>query len=225
MSLGDSLPISESIGVFLGVSGIAAGAIRPQSGAVRVDGVDMADWEPDLLGAFMGYLPQEIALLAGSVAENIRRFETRAEANAAQLDALVLAAAKDAGAYGLITGLPGGFDAPLGHGAKGLSAGQAQRIALARALFRQPPILILDEPNAHLDADGERALAGAIARAKARKAAILLIAHRPAALALADRLAVLQDGRLAAIGEREEILKQFSGPARSEPSELAEPRS
>ena len=201
---------------------IAAGAVQPNLGAVRLDDVNIADWDPDALGAHMGYLPQEIALLAGSVSENIRRFQMRDAANASALDAQIIAAARQADAHALIAKLPGAYDAFLGHGGQGISLGQSQRIALARALYRDPALLILDEPNAHLDQEGEQALMHAVQRAKRRGAAILLIAHRPGVLALADRLAVLQDGRLAAVGPRESILEQFSSQKRQTPPQMAE---
>jgi PrtD family type I secretion system ABC transporter len=201
---------------------IAAGAVQPNLGAIRLDNVNIADWDPDALGAHIGYLPQEIALLAGSVSENIRRFQMRDAANAPALDAQIIAAAKQADAHALIAKLPGAYDAPLGHGGQGISLGQSQRIALARALYRDPALLILDEPNAHLDQEGEQALMHAIQRAKKRGAAILLIAHRPGVLALADRLAVLQDGRLAAVGPRESILEQFSSQKRQATPQMAE---
>lgn len=201
---------------------IAAGAVQPNHGAVRLDDVNIADWDPDALGAHIGYLPQEIALLAGSVGENIRRFQIRDAANAPELDAQIIAAARQADAHALIAKLPGAYDALLGHGGHGVSLGQSQRIALARALYRDPALLVLDEPNAHLDQDGEQALLHAVQRAKRRGAAILLIAHRPGVLALADKLAVLQDGRLAAVGPRDSILQQFSSQKRPASPQLAE---
>lgn len=208
-----TLAPGEAIGV-IGPSGagkstlarVAAGAMGPDAGIVRLDGANMADWDDDARGRHVGYLPQEVSLFAGTVAQNIRRFAQPS----AQTDALVIAAAQLAGAHDMILRLPKGYDTELRGRGRGLSFGQAQRIALARALYGDPALIILDEPNAHLDGDGEIALAHAISQAKARGAAILTVAHRSGILATADRIMVLRDGAIEQLGPREEVLRTLS---------------
>jgi ATP-binding cassette subfamily C protein len=170
---------------------VAAGALRPRSGVVRIDGADRDQWDSDRLACHFGWLPQEIVLLAGTIKENISRF-----ADAASADTEVVRAAQHAGVHDMILALPRGYDTPLGVGGRGLSGGQAQRIALARALYGEPPILVMDEPDAHLDADGELALVAAMQAAKARGAAILLVGHRQSLMRHTDRIVTLRDGRI-----------------------------
>lgn len=206
-----TLQPGEIIGV-LGPSGagkstlarIAAGAAPPNAGIVRIDGANVKDWDSDALGAHIGYLPQDVALFAGTVAENIRRFAARGE-DSTDIDAALVAAARAAGAHDMILRLPNGYDTELGHNGRGLSFGQAQRIGLARALFRDPALLVLDEPNAHLDQEGEAALTEALRAARARGAAVLVVAHRANFLAAADKLIVMQEGRIALAGTSEEV--------------------
>lgn len=186
----------------------AAGATAPDAGVVRLDGANIADWDSDALGQHIGYVPQEVGLLSGTIAENIRRFTEPRDGN--MIDEEVIAAAKAAGAHDLILSFSEGYHHQLGRGGAGLSMGQAQRIALARALYRSPALIVLDEPNAHLDAEGEAALIEAVKAARARGAVILIVAHRAGVLALADRLAVLRAGRIEAIGPREEIMRKLS---------------
>lgn len=188
---------------------LAAGAAAPDGGVVRIDGANFADWNSETLGKHVGYLPQEIALVSGTVADNIRRLEAKG-AN----DDAVVAAADAAGAHEMILRLPNGYDTELGLGGAGLSAGQSQRVALARALYRDPALLILDEPNAHLDQEGEAALATALRNAKARGAAILLVAHRQGIVSLADRVMVLKDGRIEMLGPRDQVGAQLAAAAK-----------
>ena len=188
---------------------LAAGAATPDSGTVRLDGANLADWNPDLLGRHVGYLPQEVALVSGAIADNIRRLQPKDEG-----DAAVIEAAKAAGAHDMILKLPNGYDAELGLGGVGLSAGQSQRVALARALYGDPALIVLDEPNSHLDQEGEQALAAALKAAKARGAAILLVAHRSSIVSVADRLMVLRDGRIELLGPREQVTEQLSAAAK-----------
>jgi ATP-binding cassette subfamily C protein len=190
---------------------VAAGAVSPTAGVVRIDGANRLDWDPDLLGRYIGFLPQEPSLLQGTIADNISRFETFLGDDRRSIDDLVIAAAKLAGVHELILRFPNGYDYQIGPTGLGLSAGQAQRIAFARALYREPPILILDEPNAFLDAEGETALLGAIATMRTRGAAILMVAHRRSVLQDADRLIVMENGKAALSGAAHEVVSRLSG--------------
>jgi ATP-binding cassette subfamily C protein len=190
---------------------VMAGALQPDAGLVRIDGARLVDWEPDRLGGFIGYVPQSLSLFAGTVKENIARFAS--DGDAATIDEQVIAAARAALAHEMILRLPNGYDTMLGWEGQGLSAGQAQRIALARALFRDPPVLLFDEPNAHLDAEGEAQLLQTIAAAKARGAATAVIAHRMSVLSVSDKILVLRDGRVEAFGARDEVIARLQKPA------------
>lgn len=183
---------------------VIAGALQPDAGLVRIDGARLADWDPDRLGGLIGYLPQSVSLFAGTVKENIARFT--GDRDRGTIDEEVVAAARAALAHDMILRLPNGYDTMLGWEGQGLSAGQAQRIALVRALFRNPPILLLDEPNAHLDAEGEAQLLQTIAEAKARGAATAIIAHRMSVLSVSDKIMLLRDGRIEALGPRDEVV-------------------
>lgn len=171
-------------------------------GNVRLDEADLSQWAPDDLGQYIGYLPQEVALLDATVSENICRLDPNADG------AKILAAAKTAGVHDLIVRLPQGYETPLGPNGTSLSAGQRQRVALARALYNDPFLVVLDEPNSNLDAEGEAALTQAIFSVRARGGIVIVVAHRPSALAAVDMLGVIQNGRLAAFGPRDEILTQ-----------------
>ena len=191
---------------------VIAGAIIPDMGVVRLDGAQRADWDADVLGRFVGYLPQEPSLFEGTIKENISRFEAWTAGADASVDQEVVSAAQQAGVHDLILQLPRGYDTPLGPLGAGVSAGQAQRIALARALYRNPNLLILDEPNAFLDAEGEAALVRAVLSARARGATVLLIAHRKAVLDRADRLLVLEAGRPKMLGPAKDVVVRLSPP-------------
>ncbi|MBV7541658.1 type I secretion system permease/ATPase [Acidovorax sp. sic0104] len=167
-------------------------------------------------GLRVGYLPQETALFNGTVAENIARFQ----AVNGKVDApRVVAAAKAAGLHDMVLRLPGGYDTPVGEGARSLSGGQRQRVALARALYGEPGLVVLDEPNSHLDDAGEAALLQSLRGLKERGATIFLVTHRAGALALADQLLVLNDGRVRAQGPRDAVLAQLR-PATAVPQAL-----
>jgi PrtD family type I secretion system ABC transporter len=190
-----------------------AGARDFQSGMVRLDGASMADWDQERLAPFIGYLPQDSALFAGTIRDNISRFAAEMDESRDVIDARVVEAAKRAGAHEMILGLPGAYDGVLDLGGRGLSAGQAQRIALARALYGEPVLLLLDEPNAHLDGDGELALMEALKAAKARGAAIVLAAHRTSVLSLAEKVMVLRGGRVEMFGPTKETMARLQAMA------------
>jgi ATP-binding cassette subfamily C protein len=227
MLLGVSLEVrpGEMLGI-IGPSGsgkttlakIVAGAIEPEVGTVRVDGAQLSDWEPDELAQHMGFLPQEPSLFEGTIKENISRF---AGEHSSDVDAQVIAAAKEAGVHELILKLPQGYDTRLGPMGSGLSAGQAQRVALARSLYGEPAVLILDEPNAFLDADGEAALLGAVERSLARRASVIMVAHRRTVLRGAHRLLVLDAGRPKLLGPAAEVTARLAGTARNDAAETA----
>jgi len=190
---------------------LAVGSMAPDVGFVRLDGASLLDWDSDALGRHIGYVPQDLSLVVGTVAENIRRFEP----GSPDTDARTIAAAREAGAHDLILQLPKAYDTELGQRGRGLSLGQAQRIALARALYGDPALIVLDEPNSHLDVDGEAALIAALTAAKARGATILAIVHRPSIVAIADRVMILRSGSVEMIGPRDEIgrrLMRDGGP-------------
>jgi ATP-binding cassette subfamily C protein len=191
-----------------------AGAVPPDQGAVRLDGAKLSDWPPERLGRHIGYLPQEVGLFAGAIGENISRFEERGKGD---VDRAVVEAAKAAGVHELILTLPKGYDTEVGPGGRGLSAGQAQRIALARALYRDPVLLVLDEPNAHLDADGETALVAALKAARQRGAAALVVAHRSGMMSIVDALLVIRDGKLEMSGPRDQVLAKLAANAQQRP--------
>lgn len=188
---------------------VVSGALPCDSGIVRLDGANIADWDSELLARHVGYLPQDVSLFDGTIADNISRFASSAGAPTEALSADIVAAARQAGAHDMILRLPDGYDTVLGARGAGLSAGQAQRVALARALFRNPVLIVLDEPNAHLDAEGEIALVGALRNAKARGAVSLVIAHRLGVLGAADKILVLREGRVVEYGPRADIMEKM----------------
>ena len=170
-----------------------------QMGKVRLDGADLYQWNKDALGSHLGYLPQDIELFAGTVAENIARF-------GAVDSEKVIAAAQLAGVHDMVLRLPKGYDTPIGDGGAGLSGGQQQRIGLARALYGQPSLIVLDEPNSNLDDAGEAALIQAIRELKALKRTVVLITHRMPILTISDKLLVLNEGSVQGFGPTQQIL-------------------
>ena len=175
---------------------------KPAQGKIRLDGAALDQFEDDVLGAHIGYLPQDVALFEASVAENIARLSEEVDPEA------VVTAAKRAGAHDMILKLPQGYDTPAGPSGGRLSGGQRQRIALARALYKDPAVLILDEPNSNLDAMGEAALINAIKEAKSRGRTVVIMAHRPSAIAACDLLLMLEAGAARAFGPKDEVLRQ-----------------
>jgi ATP-binding cassette subfamily C protein len=178
------------------------GVWPPARGKVRFDGATLEQWSCEALGRNIGYLPQDVELFDGTVGENISRFETAAD------PAATVAAAQAAHVHELILSLPDGYNARIGEGGMALSAGQRQRVALARALYGKPFVVVLDEPNSNLDADGEEALTRAILDVRARGGIVVVIAHRPSALAGVDQMLVMRQGTAQAFGEKDEILRK-----------------
>ncbi|MGZ8402128.1 MAG: ATP-binding cassette domain-containing protein [Rhodoplanes sp.] len=164
------------------------GIWRPAKGSVRLDGAALDQWDPERLGGHIGFLSQTVELFDGTIAENIARMSVAPDADA------VLRAARAAGAHDMILRLPSGYDTPIGEGGEALSGGQRQRIALARALYGDPFLVVLDEPSSNLDSEGEAALRKAIVGLKARGAVVVLIAHRPSAVSVCDHILVLANG-------------------------------
>ncbi|MFO1207841.1 MAG: type I secretion system permease/ATPase [Amaricoccus sp.] len=180
---------------------VLTGIWRPAAGSVRLDGAALGQYDPDVLGSYIGYLPQDVVLFDGTVAENIARLQ--AEPNPAK----VVAAAKKAGAHEMILDLPQGYDTPVFAGGSRLSGGQKQRIGLARAFYGDPVMLVLDEPNSNLDAAGQDALNEAIRQAKAEEKVVVIMAHRPAGIAECDTILIIDGGAAKAFGPRDEVLK------------------
>jgi PrtD family type I secretion system ABC transporter len=209
-----SLKSGEALGV-IGPSGAGktsliralVGIWPPAKGSVRIDGAELSQWAPEVLGRHVGFVSQTVELFDGTISENIARMAVTPDVDA------VLRAAQAAGAHDMILRLSSGYDTKVGEGGAALSGGQRQRIALARALYGEPFLVVLDEPNANLDSEGEHALHQGLMALKARGAIVVLIAHRPAALALCDRVLVLANGAQQGIGPRDEILRKLLQPA------------
>jgi PrtD family type I secretion system ABC transporter len=180
------------------------GVWAPGRGTVRLDGATLDQWSPETLGRHVGYVPQDVELFEGTVAQNIARFDEPADADA------VIAAAHAAGVHDLIINLPDGYETMIGDHGSALSAGQAQRIALARALYRDPFLVVLDEPNSNLDAEGDEALTRAILGLRARGAITIVVAHRPSAIAGVDYILIMAKGRQQQFGPKEEILTRIT---------------
>lgn len=190
-----------------------AGALRPSAGFVRFDGAEQRDWDPEQLARHVGFMPQETMLFAGTIKENISRFRGLLGEDPGIIDDDAVAAAKLAKAHEMILALPGGYDHVLQLGGRGLSAGQAQRISLARALFRNPQYVVLDEPNASLDAEGDAQLIVTLETLKERKVTQLVVAHRLSLLPVVDKLLVIQGGQISHFGPRDEILRLITPQA------------
>jgi ATP-binding cassette subfamily C protein len=178
------------------------GIWRPVRGAVRLDGAAIDQWNRTSLGKHIGFVSQNVELFEGTISENIARMATQPDAEA------VIAAAQAAGAHDMVLRLPSGYDTRIGDGGTALSAGQRQRIALARAVFGSPFLVVLDEPNSNLDNEGEMALQQAIVGLKSRGAIVVLIAHRPQALAACDKVLFVANGAQQAFGPRDEVLQK-----------------
>jgi PrtD family type I secretion system ABC transporter len=181
---------------------VLVGCYEPSIGSVRIDGASLKDWKPTELGKHLGYLPQDVELFSGSVKENIARMDSDSDPDS------VVMAAQLAGIHDMILQLPKAYETEIGPDGSVLSGGQKQRLGLARAFYGSPKLLVLDEPNASLDAVGEQALAAAIEFAKEEKITTILISHRPSILNLADKIMVVKDGMMVAFGAKNELINQ-----------------
>ena len=216
MGLSMALNAGEGIAI-LGPSGSGkstlakaiVGTAKISNGDVRLDGATIDQWDDEARKRFVGYLPQDLQLFDGTVAQNISRFDSSATSEE------IITAAVQANIHELIVALPKGYDTVIGSQGLPLSGGERQRIGLARALFRNPFLLVLDEPNSNLDAEGEAALAGALLTMRQRGSIVVLVAHRPRALASVDKVLLLKEGRVAAIGPKEEVLRNSIAPAKT----------
>ena len=190
------------------------GAWRPAIGHVRLDGADVTQFPEQEIGRHVGYLPQDVELLDGTIAENIARFDPDASSEQ------VVDAAIKAGAHEIILRLPEGYDTRIGEGGVRLSGGQRQRVAVARALFRDPFLVVLDEPNSNLDGNGEQALNAAITSVRERGGVVIAITHRPSLMAAVDYVGIMKDGTLDEFGPKEKVVpKLMPGAARAAGSE------
>jgi PrtD family type I secretion system ABC transporter len=217
------LPAGRAVAV-LGPSGsgkstlarVIVGAIKPRAGHVRIDGHDIANWDPEELGRHVGYLAQEVELIPGTIAENISRFEPTPD------DEDIVAAARLAHVEDLIRRLPRGYDTPIGPGGMQISGGERQRIGLARALYGSPKVLVLDEPNSNLDRIGELALMHALRALRGRGVTVFIITQRENVLPAADMIMRMQNGAIVDFDERDKVIAKYSrqsDPNRPDPNQ------
>ncbi|AVX03476.1 alkaline protease secretion ATP-binding protein AprD [Maritalea myrionectae] len=183
---------------------LLVGLWMPDAGTVRVDGATFEQWDSDQIGRSIGYLPQQVALLSGSIGQNIARFDNDAE------DAEVVEAAKLAGVHEMILSFPEGYGTNVDAALSPLTGGQVQRIGLARALFRRPKLIVLDEPNANLDQEGDAALSQAISQMREFGSVVVVIAHRPSAISAVDKILMLNAGRMVEMGDKSDVLKKIT---------------
>ena len=193
------------------------GVWRPARGVIRLDGARLDQWSRDALGSFIGYLPQEVELFKGSVAQNITRFQPSIDPKA------LMEAAQAAAVHDVVLRLPNGYQSEVGNEGALLSGGQRQRIGRARALYGQPFLLVLDEPNANLDKDGEAALARAIIGAKQRGGIVVIVTHRVSILSIVDKILVMNEGRMQAFGTRDQIIASFATTSDQKPAARTKP--
>ncbi|MEP3666641.1 MAG: type I secretion system permease/ATPase [Roseibium sp.] len=184
---------------------------QPAAGRVLLDEAPINQYDPDLLGSYIGYLPQDVRLMDGTIAQNIARFDPEATPEE------IIDAAETSGAHKLILSLPDGYDTRINPEDPDLSGGQMQRIGLARALFKNPPVVILDEPNSNMDAEGSADLTAAIQKMKARGSAIMIMAHRPSAIEACDDIMVLDQGMVRVFGPKEKVIGGQKAPADAKP--------
>jgi ATP-binding cassette, subfamily C, bacterial exporter for protease/lipase len=186
---------------------VLVGLWKPDQGAMRIDGATFEQWDREQIGRHVGYLPQAFDLISGSIAQNISRFD----ASANHED--IVDAAQLANVHDMILGFPNGYSTPVDIGLSPLTGGQRQRIALARAIFRKPRLVVLDEPNSNLDADGDTALTQAIFNLRQSGSVVIVMAHRPSAIAAVDKILMLKDGRMLDFGDKAEVLRKVTRAA------------
>ncbi|MFY7835841.1 MAG: type I secretion system permease/ATPase [Novosphingobium sp.] len=186
-------------------------------GHVRLDGGALDQWTEAARGRFLGYLPQTVELLEGTVAENISRFDPLRDSDPQSVSEAVISAARAAGVHDLITRLPQGYDTPVGAGGETLPGGQRQRIGLARALYGDPFLVVLDEPNSNLDADGDAALEQAVLAIRGRRGIAVIVSHRPGIMERTSHAMIMRDGQIAAFGPTQEVLAKLI-PAKAVPA-------
>ena len=215
-----SLPAGQSLAI-IGPSAagkstlckLLLGIWAPSAGKVRIDRADIATWDSEKLGPFIGYLPQDVELFSGSIAENIARM------GAVNSEKVILAA-KLAGVHNMILSLPKGYDTQIGDQGAVLSGGQRQRLGLARALYGNPRVVVLDEPNSNLDEEGEACLLQAVINLKQLKSTVVLVTHKPNILSIVDNIMLVQDGQIALCGPRQEVLNKLAN-LQKQPQEQA----
>jgi PrtD family type I secretion system ABC transporter len=203
------LPAGSGLGI-IGPTGagkstlarVIVGAWPALRGTVRLNGAAMDQWDPQVLGAHLGYLPQEVELFDGTIAENIARFSPDPDPRA------IVKAAEEASIHDLVLKMADGYNTQISEGGARLSAGQRQRIGLARALYGEPTLVVLDEPNSNLDAHGESALIQAMESVRERGGTVIVVAHRPSAISVLDQLMMIRDGQMVAFGPKDEVLKK-----------------
>jgi ATP-binding cassette subfamily C protein len=207
-----ALPAGSALGIIgpsaAGKSSLAraiVGVWPLHNGEIRIDGAALSHWDNEQLGRHIGYLPQDVELFSGTIAENIARFQTVDEVK-------VIAAAQMAGVHDMVQLMPSGYNTQIGDGGQSLSGGQRQRIALARALYGMPTIILLDEPNASLDSEGEAALMTTLERLKAENKTVILITHKTNILSMMDKILVLKQGQVQGFGDRDEIFSKLLAP-------------
>ena len=191
------------------------GVWRPANGSIRLDNADVSTWPRDHLGKFVGYVPQDVELFAGTVGENIGRLRPDASSED------IVEAARRAHVHDMVARLPKAYDTDIGPGGAQLSAGQRQRIALARALFGRPQLVVLDEPNANLDAEGEAALVQCLRELKQDGVTVIVVTHRPPLLAHADKMLVMRDGQVELFGPRADVVAKLNPRGGAEPGPVA----
>ncbi len=207
ISVGFDLAPGEVLGV-LGKSASGKSSLtkalsniwKPTTGSIKLGGIDLFQFPSETLGEYIGYLPQDVTLLPGTVSENIARMKSDVPPEQ------IILAAKNAGAHEMIVGLPDGYETIVGEGGAQLSGGQRQRIGLARALFGNPVLIVLDEPNSHLDNDGEAALVTAVQKLKDQNKTVVIATHRPNVISVCDKILVLEKGKVSTFGLRDEII-------------------
>jgi ATP-binding cassette subfamily C protein len=196
---------------------LIVGAIKPHAGIIRIDGADIQNFDSDQLGRHIGYLSQEVELFPGTIADNISRFDPDAD------DAVIVRAAEVAETHKLILSQKNGYATQIGATGVRLSGGERQRIGLARSFYRDPEIMMLDEPNANLDSEGEQALERAVLNAKQRGKTVLLITHRPSIAAKCDRILMLRDGAIEMFGPAQDVLQKLAQGTAASPARPAAP--